>query len=160
MEPAKRESEPRQTSKSWLTGKYLGGLLVGGFTGILIGPLSGVGTGLAAGLILNWLRPDPPSLTPYSSDGTIVIYLPFLVMLVMVFVGAALGIIVGLFSATQRTGAVRVIGALIVGLSTGWLLSQGDDLLWYKFLALGGACALTAIVVENRVAAAIWRAGS
>lgn len=157
MEPAKQESEPGQTSTSWLTGKYLGGLLVGGFTGILMGPLSGVGTGLAAGLILNWLRPDPPPLTPYSSDGTIVIYLPFLVMLVMVFVGAVLGLIVGLFSATQRTSGVRVVGALIIGLGTGWLLSQGDELLWYKFLALGGACGLTAIVVENRVAAAIWR---
>ena len=152
MDRVSHNDESRHEISPWYTSRYRGGLLVGGFTGVLVGPLAGVVAGLIAALIHNWLH--------NSSDGTTLIYLPFLIMVVMVFVGAILGICVGLYSASQGTSAVRIIGALVFGVGTGWLLSLGEWLFLERMLAFGGACSVTAFVVENRVAAAIWVRGA
>lgn len=148
MEHMRTNDEPAQRTGPWFTSKYLGGLLVGGFTGVLVGPLTGIAAGLAGALFGNWLR--------QSSDRTLTVYMPFLAAVVMVVVGAVLGVLVGLHTAAQKNGTFRVVGALAIGMTTGCLLSLGDWLVWERVLAFGGACGMTALIVENRVAEAVW----
>jgi hypothetical protein len=127
----------------------MGGVLVGGLTGLLVGPLAGLGSGFIVAVIIDQVSPRPMGPLQYSSDGTIFM-LPFVVLMLMIIVGPIIGVITGITTACIRSKRWRVLSALVIGLMGGVLLS--DYWLWACILAMP----VTALIVENKAAAAVW----
>ena len=127
----------------------MGGALVGVLTGLLVGPLAGLGSGFIVAVIIDQVSPRPMGPMQYSSDGTIFM-LPFVVLMLMIIAGPIIGIVTGIATACIRSKWWRVLSALVIGLMGGVLLN--DYWFWACILAMPA----TALVVENRVAAAVW----